>query len=63
MRGTRADVFLNFHPESFDLKAKRARQQAGQAEAFVDPTELRRQVDAAERAFDAEWARQSAPPS
>ena len=63
LRGTRADVFLNFHPESFDLKAKRARQQAGQAEAFVDPTELRRQVDAAERAFDAEWARQSAPPS
>ena len=61
LRGTRADVFLNFHPETFDMKAKRARQLAGQAEAFVDPPELRRQVAAAERAFEAEWARQSAP--
>lgn len=64
LRDTRAEVFLNFHPEGFGMKAKRARQQAGDADAdaFVDPAELRRQVDVAQRAFEAELARQVAAP-
>jgi len=56
----KADVFLNFHPDFFDLEGKRARQRAGEAEAFVDPGELRRQVARAERLFEAELGRQTA---
>lgn len=58
LRAMRADVFLGFHPAVFDFEAKRARLQAGDAKAFVDPGELRRRVDAAEAAFDAELAEQ-----
>jgi metallo-beta-lactamase class B len=54
LRTLQADVYLAFHPQAFDLAAKRARLAAGDAEAFVDPGELRRRVDAAEAAFDAE---------
>jgi metallo-beta-lactamase class B len=60
LRAIKADVFLNFHTEGFDLERKRARQLAGDADAFVDPGELARQVDAAERGFEAELARQTA---
>lgn len=56
LRAIPADVYLNFHGEGFDLANKRARQRAGQADAFVDPAELARRVDAAERAFSAELA-------
>ncbi len=51
LRATRADVYLSFHGEGFDLKEKRARLAAGRADAFVDPGELGRRVDAAERGF------------
>jgi metallo-beta-lactamase class B len=60
LRNTRADVFLNFHAEGFGMEAKRARQLAGEADAFVDPGELARQVDAAERGFEIELASQTA---
>jgi metallo-beta-lactamase class B len=60
LAATRADVFLNFHAEAFGLAAKRARQKAGAADAFVDPGELARQVAAARTAFDAELAKQTA---
>jgi len=58
LRRMRADVFLNFHPAAFDLDAKRAKQLRGDPMAFVDPGELARRVDEAEKTFDAELARQ-----
>ncbi|MEN3747511.1 subclass B3 metallo-beta-lactamase [Sphingomonas sp. HF-S3] len=57
LRGLRADIFVNFHPDAFDLAGKRKRQQAGDALAFVDPAELGRQVDAAERTLRGELAK------
>jgi metallo-beta-lactamase class B len=51
LRRMRADVFLTFHPGFFDLEARRARQRAGEEDAFVDPAELGRQLDRAEAAF------------
>jgi metallo-beta-lactamase class B len=60
LRATPADVFLNFHSEGFGLPAKRARQLAGAADAFVDPGELARRTDAAQAAFETELAQQTA---
>ncbi|MBY0521342.1 MAG: subclass B3 metallo-beta-lactamase [Sphingomonas sp.] len=62
LRRLRADVFLNFHPDNFDLAGKRRAQQAGRADAFVDPGELGRQIDRAEQAFRKELAAQRATP-
>ncbi|MES2444583.1 MAG: subclass B3 metallo-beta-lactamase [Pseudomonadota bacterium] len=58
LRRVHADVFLNFHPNAFDLEAKRAKQVAGDPFAFVDPGELARRVDAAEAGLAADLARQ-----
>lgn len=58
LRATEADVFLNFHPDFFNLDQKRARQIAGDQTAFVDAAELERQVERAERMFEEELARQ-----
>lgn len=58
LKGMRADVFLNFHPMAFGMDAKRKKLAAGDARAFVDPGELRRRVDAAEAAFEAELKKQ-----
>ncbi len=58
LRGTKADVLLSFHPGAFDMDAKRAALAAGNQDAFVDPGELGRRVDAAEVAFDAELKKQ-----
>jgi metallo-beta-lactamase class B len=60
LRGMRADVFLNFHPEFFDMAGKRARIQAGEADAFVDPGELPQRVARASAAFEAELKAQAA---
>ncbi len=54
LRATQADVFLSFHAEQFDLAAKRAKLAAGDPEAFVDPAELGRRIDAAQKAFEAD---------
>ena len=53
-----ADVYLTFHPGLYDMEAKRARQAAGDAEAFVDRGELQRQVARARNAFETELAAQ-----
>ena len=58
LRATKADVFLNFHPDFFDMAKKRAAQLAGKADAFVDPGELTRQLDRAEIAFTQELTAQ-----
>lgn len=60
LRHLRADVFLNYHAEFFDLPAKRKRLAAGEALAFVDPGELPRQLARAEAGFRAELAVQQA---
>jgi len=60
LRAIKADVFLNFHPDFFDMASKRAKQRAGNADAFVDPAELGRQIDRAEAEFRAELAAQQA---
>jgi metallo-beta-lactamase class B len=58
LRQMTADVFLNFHPEFFDLEGKRARQLNGDPNAFVDPGELSRQTARAEEAYRRELRRQ-----
>jgi metallo-beta-lactamase class B len=58
VRGIEADVFLGSHGAFFDLEEKRARQLAGEANAFVDPGGLQRFNSALARAFEAELARQ-----
>ena len=58
LRTMPADVFLSFHENQFDFEEARRRRLAGDVLAFVDPTQARRRVDAAEAAFRAEWARQ-----
>lgn len=60
LKGMKADIFVNFHPEFFDLEGKRARQQAGDTDAFVDPGALQRQIASAERGFEKELAAQRA---
>jgi metallo-beta-lactamase class B len=58
LAGMKADIFLNFHPEFFDMEGKRTRQKAGASEAFVDPGELPRQVERARQGFLKELERQ-----
>ncbi|MDB5456783.1 MAG: subclass metallo-beta-lactamase [Caulobacter sp.] len=53
-----ADVFLPAHEEQGDLIAKRRKVLRGQADAFIDPTEMGKFVVASEAAFDKELARQ-----
>ncbi|HEY6916472.1 MAG TPA: subclass B3 metallo-beta-lactamase, partial [Allosphingosinicella sp.] len=60
LRKMKADIFLNFHPGFFDLEEKRQRLARGDMAAFIDPGELQRQVAWAEKAFEAELARQQA---
>jgi metallo-beta-lactamase class B len=59
LRGIDADIFLGFHPAGFDMDRKRAKLAAGDADAFVDPSELGRRLAAAEKAFEAELREQS----
>lgn len=58
LRALPADIFLSFHPEIFGMDAKYAKSRAGDVNAFIDPGELTRRVDDAERAFETELARQ-----
>lgn len=57
-REVRADVFLANHPEFFDMAARRARQAAGEPDAFVDPGALQTFNARMRAAFEAELARQ-----
>jgi metallo-beta-lactamase class B len=54
------DYFLGAHGEYFDLPAKFARVQAGDASALIDPAGYQRYVAERERAFRVELARQQA---
>jgi metallo-beta-lactamase class B len=58
VRKLKADIFLANHDNFFDLHAKRARQKAGEANAFVDPGELARFNEMLERAFEGDLAKQ-----
>jgi metallo-beta-lactamase class B len=60
LRALKADIFLSYHAEAFALDDKRAKALAGAKDAFVDPGELARQVDLAEKAFDATLEKQRA---
>jgi metallo-beta-lactamase class B len=62
VRGFKADIFLANHDNFFDLAAKRARQVAGDANAFVDAGELQRFNSKMESAFAATLASESAKP-
>lgn len=59
-RTVRADVFLGAHANFFDLQGKRARQMAGDANAFVNAGELQTFNDRSEREFNAELAQEQA---
>ena len=54
VRTFKADVFLANHDNFFDLAEKRARQIAGDANAFVNPDELQRFNTLMEQRFEAE---------
>ena len=58
VRTMHADVFLANHDNFFDLEAKRARLNAGDANAFVDPAELQAFNARMEKAFEEELAKQ-----
>ncbi len=58
VRKMKADIFLANHEMLFDLHAKRARQIAGDANAFVDPGELQRFNTEMEQAFETKLTHQ-----
>lgn len=58
VRAFKADVFLGPHENFFDLDGKRARQLAGDADAFVDANALQIFNGEMERAFDEELEQQ-----
>lgn len=60
MRALPTDVMLPAHEEQGDLLAKRQKMLRGDPNAFVDPSELSRFVDAYEAQFNQELARQQA---
>jgi metallo-beta-lactamase class B len=60
LKALKADIFLSYHAEAFALDEKRTRAQAGAKDAFADAGELARQVDLAEKAFEATLAKQRA---
>ncbi len=60
MKAMNADIFLANHDNFFDLHAKRARLMAGDANAFVDPTELGKFNTFMETAFEKSLAEQQA---
>lgn len=60
VRAMQADVFLANHDIFFGLHAKRARQLAGEKDAFVDPDELQRFNSAMEQGFLKALAEQQA---
>lgn len=65
LKRMKADVVLTNHPEVADVLGREARRRAGQADAFIDRSQLQRIVAESETAFDAELAKQqtAAPPS
>ncbi|MGD9811146.1 MAG: subclass B3 metallo-beta-lactamase [Sphingobium sp.] len=60
LRKMKADIFLTFHPEFFNMDRKLARRKSGDANAFVDPGEFGRVISASKAAFVKEIDRQKA---
>ena len=60
VREIEADVLLTNHPGLMDFEARRARQRAGDANAFVDASALHALNGRLEQAFNEELARQGA---
>jgi metallo-beta-lactamase class B len=60
MRSLPTDVMLPSHEEQGNLVEKRERMLRGDANAFIDPTELTRLTDRYEANFEKELARQQA---
>ncbi len=58
IEAVRADILLANHSDFFDMKAKRERQKAGEANAFVDAGELQRFNAELKKAFEAELSKQ-----
>jgi metallo-beta-lactamase class B len=61
VRTMKADIFLANHDNFFDLHAKRQRQIAGDANAFVDTAELARFSTKMEQAFEDELTKEGRP--
>jgi metallo-beta-lactamase class B len=62
VRTFEADIFLGNHDSFFDLKAKRARLFAGEANAFVDPAALQAFNEVMEKAFETQLAMEEDAP-
>lgn len=60
-KAMKADIFLANHDNFFDLHEKRAKLQAGDANAFVDPDELARFTTFMEKAFEDALKKQQTP--
>ncbi len=60
LRNLPCDVFLGPHPDFFHMAEKVEERKAGNRNAFVDSSELRRFVAASEEDFKTELARQKA---
>lgn len=58
LRKEKADVYLAFHAEAFDMDAKRKRLEAGDGRAFVDPAELQRRVAQASERFERQYLKE-----
>lgn len=56
-----ADILLTSHPEVADVLGREARREAGDANAFIDPTALPRHVARARRAFENALAKAQRP--
>jgi metallo-beta-lactamase class B len=63
IRGWRPDIFLGNHPEFFDMEERRARQTAGDEDAFVDADAFARLIEKLEAAFEKALAEQMAADS
>lgn len=62
LRGFEADVFLSSHPSAFGLADKRAKLGAGAPNPFVDPSEMGRFMERAEREFREALKKQASAP-
>lgn len=60
LKGLKADVLLTEHQELAHEIAKAARAKPGAPNPFAEPGELQRYVDASEKDFEAEYAKQKA---
>ncbi len=54
LKTLKADILVANHPEFADMEAKRARQKAGDADAFVDPGALQKLVTQSQADFEAQ---------